>query len=103
MRLVELSVGFLVCLFSILGYQYSSSLVETVQHTVGYFVTVFFPNINHQNPQGYPLQMSPASVDTMKKVVKVGFIATAIIGVGCAFYGVIAKKPSHNVYFTTDA
>ena len=102
MRLVELSVGFLVCLFSILGYQYSSSLMETGQHIMGYFVTAFFPNINHQNLQGNPLQMSQASVDTMKKVVKFGFIASAIIGACCAFYGVIAKKPSHNVYFTTD-
>ncbi|TLX83712.1 MAG: hypothetical protein E6K98_04425 [Thaumarchaeota archaeon] len=93
MRLAELTVGFVVLVFSILGYQYSSSLVEAFQHMTGDFVTSFFPNINLHNQQGYLLQMGYPSADSITKITQVGFIATAIIGAGFACYALIAKKP----------
>ena len=93
MRLAELTVGFVVLVFSILGYQYSSSLVEAFQHMTGDFVTSFFPNIKLQNQQGSLLQMGYPSADSITKITQVGFIATAIIGAGFACYALIAKKP----------
>src|SRR5713226_4372079 len=92
MRLAELAIGFVVLIFSILGYQYSSSLVESFQHMTGDFVTAFFPNINLQNQQGRLLQMGYPSAESITKIAQVGFIATAIIGAGCSCYGLIAKK-----------
>ncbi|SRR2546426_12476132 len=92
MRLAELTAGFVVLIFSILGYQYSSSLVGAFQHMTGDFITAFFPNINLQNQQGYLLQMSYPSADSITKITQIGFISTAIIGAGCAGYGLIAKK-----------
>ncbi len=93
MRLAELTIGFVVFIFSILGYQYSSSLVGAFQHMTGDFVTSFFPNIKLQNQQGYLLQMGYPSAESITKITQLGFIATAIIGVGCSCYGLIAKKP----------
>ena len=92
MRLAELTVGFVVFVFSILGYQYSSSLVDAFQHMTGDFVTSFFPNIKLQNQQGYLLQMGYPSAENITKITQVGFIATAIIGAGFACYALIAKK-----------
>src|SRR5437660_2419817 len=92
MRLAELTAGFVVLIFSILGYQYSSSLVGAFQHMTGDFITAFFPNINLQNQQGYLLQMSYPSADSITKITQIGFISTAIIGGGFACYGLIAKK-----------
>lgn len=92
MRLAELTIGFVVLIFSILGYQYSSNLVGAFQHMTSDFVTAFFPNINLQNQQGSLLQMGYPSADSITKITQLGFISTAIIGVGCGCYGLIAKK-----------
>src|SRR5712692_5536486 len=92
MRLAELTIGFVVLIFSILGYQYSSSLVGAFQHMTGDFITAFFPNINLQNQQGSLLQMAYPSADSITKITQLGFISTAIIGGGFACYGLIAKK-----------
>ena len=92
MRLAELTIGFVVLIFSILGYQYSTNLVWAFQHMTGDFIAAFFPNINLQNQQGSLLQMGYPSADSITKITQLGFISTAIIGGGFACYGIIAKK-----------
>jgi len=94
MRLAELTLGFLVVLFSILGYQYSSSLVDAAQHMMSDFVTAFFPTIKLQCQKSYLLQTAYPSADSIAKIIQVGFIATTIIGVGCVCFGAIMKKPA---------
>src|SRR5438093_13600763 len=92
MRLAELTAGFVVLIFSILGYQYLSSLVGAFQHMTGDFITAFFPNINVHNQQVSLLQMGNPSADSITKFTQLAFISTVIIGVDCACYGLIANK-----------
>jgi hypothetical protein len=92
MKLAQLYGGLVIIACSTFGYYFSESSVNALLDMTNNYQTAILSGIKLGNQQTYLPHDGDPMAASFTKLLQVGFIIGAVIGVCCACYGIMAKK-----------